>query len=958
MKTKCVIISNLFVFVILVIASYGGSFNPMQPNIQNGGRAVSVARHPSNNTSFIVASETGGLFRSTNTGVTWNQVSGSSTFWFNDARYCEANPAIIIAVASCDMKVSNGGGVWRSINGGTSWKHIALSTPDPACATSLSAYCVANEPGANKMWIGTSCGLAYSTNNGASWTFIASSSNYHNDVVYAVLTPQANQIKILTDDGVKVSTNEGTSWSFSTTGLPYISKGVHSQVACSPLNHRHIFWACNFIPSDDKWHNGLYASYDNGNTWINLIDNHGINRPPFCNAALALDGNANHINVYYSDGGCTLQRGTFINGTTPTLSGSWVGLNTPHCDYSDISFNMDGKTPALLTGDGGIMSTADNGANWTMTGGGVNGYNALQITEVTGQLHSSGNNSDLYFGTQDNNICSSPDGGVTWPTANSICCEGFFINVNRSYLPASSTKVTGVDCGPCGNFMTGPLLTSYEGFPNVPNSTGNPCLIRPGTYIENDTLPGAPTVNIFSLTTNNGSTWAMKYAFTNGVQDLSKVSGEGPSPVVFTAVQYPGATSDGQPIIRMKKIVGLLDPGSPIVSDVTGFGSIGTFPTMFAWYKPYGADIFDPNHIIVPDITVNSVKVTFDGGLTWKQDTNLTKLVTRSGQLKFRNGDFTQISNIAFDPDNPGHILVGTVQAGIFSSCNNGSTWEKLTGSEVIPFVSSFYFMGNSTIIASSYGRGLWKLSMACPAPIRPPYQHLLAEEPLIYWEGAYIPISQIHNPDVCPRCGFYIVNRGDISEIIVSKENLVTKVNTTIGNLVGYTFERSRIETVPFEVSKSAVRFDAGKDEKLRSLLKQGYSVKGIYVEGAIFKGLVLAKKDITQEDLPRVQELKSFIKAEPIIEKESGATKTIRITGKGFDTKMPFEISVDGKKIDMKNNKAIFDDKGNMVLNLNIPVTPGGHTLLIEQKTERGTIKEATNFIIPLMDTRGRNK
>lgn len=604
---------NLTIPVLAVLHSACGPISTMSPDIVNGGRAVAVTRHPKNNTELFVASESGGLFRSTDGGVKWMQVSGSITFWFSDIRYCDADPNIIIAAASNDTKVVNGGGVWRSIDGGSHWSQIDLNTPGASCKSTLSAYCIANEPGNNILWVGTSCGLAFSKDNGATFSFIHSSSNYNNDVVYAVLAPQANQLKILTDQGVKVSSDGGLNWTFSNTGLPgYVAKGEHAQIACSPLNHQHIFWAFNSWGADDKWHNNIYMSANNGASWTMLIDNVGINRRPTCMTSLSLNGIANNFDVYFSDGGCTLQRATFVNGVAPVFSGGWTMLNTNHCDYSDLCFKIDKKTPFILSGDGGLLTTSDNGANWAMSGGGKNGYDALQVTEVTGQLHNGDGKSDLYFATQDNNIYASPDEGSTWP--NNICCEGFFLNISRDFLPPANTKLSGVDCSGCFNFISGPLLSGQTSFPNPPNNTGNPCLLKPDNYIQSDTLPGAPTTSIFSLTTNTGASWVPKYAFSEAVMELPKTAGNKTDPVIFTAVRKPGATPDGQEIIQIKKVADILRTGSPLVSDIGGFGSIGIFPTMFAWYKVYGVDKHDPNHIIVPDIVDNNVKFTFDGG--------------------------------------------------------------------------------------------------------------------------------------------------------------------------------------------------------------------------------------------------------------------------------------------------------------------------------------------------------
>ncbi len=53
---------------------------PMQPGISYGGRAVAIAVNPANADDILVASETGGLFRSKTHGGLWTQVSESSTF--------------------------------------------------------------------------------------------------------------------------------------------------------------------------------------------------------------------------------------------------------------------------------------------------------------------------------------------------------------------------------------------------------------------------------------------------------------------------------------------------------------------------------------------------------------------------------------------------------------------------------------------------------------------------------------------------------------------------------------------------------------------------------------------------------------------------------------------------------------------------------------------------------------
>src|SRR4029078_4695383 len=125
-----------------------------------------------------------------------------------------------------------------------------------------------------------------------------------------------------------------------------------------------------------------------------------------------------------------------------------------------------------------------------------------------------------------------------------------------------------------------------------------------------------------------------------------------------------------------------------------------------------------------------------------------------------------------------------------------------------IPNVSSFYFLGDNKMVVSSYGRGLWKLSLpACRRRIIP-IDRLQVAEPLIYWKGAYVPISQIHNPDVCPVCGYFITQQGDITEINVSNENEIKSLSLSGGSIQGFTYENKSIDRLPFQLSTSVKSF------------------------------------------------------------------------------------------------------------------------------------------------------
>ncbi|WLI90028.1 sialidase family protein [Massilia sp. R2A-15] len=928
----------------------------IQPAIPNGGRAVAVSIAPGDATKMVVASASGGIFYSATGGTTWSQTSGNGTFWFNAVKHLPARPGVVLAAASDDTRISSGGGIWRSTDGGANWSRITIATPVPSCASTLSAYGLDAEPARGRAWAATSCGVAYSDDAGATWRFIHAAPGYDNDQAYAVLAPTSSRLVILTDAGVKVSSNAGGSWSWSSAGLPdNILIGAHNQIAVSPFAPAHIFWSFNYRVWDTpnaRWigHAALYRSWDGGASWSSLQDILAMSRPPFVKIARPAD--RTHYTLHFSDGVCTLENASVTHGATPTLS-AWTTARIDHCDPSDMGFESDGRTPLLLTSDAGVHKTADRGASWTLAGAGPAGYAALQVTEVTGQLHPDRSSSDLYFATQDNAIWASRDGGATWP--GNRCCEGFYLNIWRAPLPASETKLNGVTCGPCVNFLSSPLLLTQAAFPQPAGSVGNPRLIRPGNYVIGTAIAGLPDISVFELTRDTGATWTPRYAFPEAVRDQARIGGDA-NPVLYTAIKLSGATPDGTEVVGIKRIADTLASGSPVLSNIAGIGGLGTFATEYAWYTPFGVDPHDSNFLIAPDITSDTVKVSRNAGATWADDTVLAGLVTQGGVFKFHWGQFSQITSFGFDPDCRGHILVGTQQAGIMETFDRGATWSTILDSDFIPAVSSFYFQGRDQVVISSYGRGLWRHAYTCPTRFFPPIDTAVLTEPTIYWKGAKVPFRQIHNPDVCPVCGYFITSGGEIVDFVLDPgTGAVREVVLDKGAIRGFTYERKPVEP-PFRVTQALRAGTLGIDAGLRAQLRAGAHIKGLYLDGQQLKGVILAPREVSVEELPRKVALGPYVKVDVKTEDEddeAGGVQTVVLRGSGFDPRRPIAVSIDGRTVQLDAPR--FDQNGNFTVALPPVVGRGKHSVLVEQQGEQGVIRDATTFIIGVEDMVG---
>lgn len=173
----------VLVFVPLVALACNGpsppppvvaSLTEMQTDISRGGRSVAVSVSAADPQIAIVASESGGLFRTVDGGSTWQHIDAFAPFRMVDVAFAEATSAdrqVVIATTLKDANTSataNAGGVWRSADSGLSCSHVTLPQD---CAPPQNAWGIAYL-GSNRVFVGADCGLLSSTDLGLTWTLL------------------------------------------------------------------------------------------------------------------------------------------------------------------------------------------------------------------------------------------------------------------------------------------------------------------------------------------------------------------------------------------------------------------------------------------------------------------------------------------------------------------------------------------------------------------------------------------------------------------------------------------------------------------------------------------------------------------------------------------------------------------------------------------------------------------
>jgi photosystem II stability/assembly factor-like uncharacterized protein len=687
-----------------------------QPNIVWGGRIVALSKDPFNDNKIIAAAPSGGIFISASKGQYWDHVN-LPAFEMVDVKHSLINSNVVIATSLKDLKrKDNGGGIWRSEDGGKSWTKPPSSIAIKGMSIRISdGYGISFQPGHSaNVFVGTEYGIAISNDNGATWKY-----NNFLDTVYAVIANAGGVVVATTSKGLFRSEDAGTTW-----------LKVSDVVATSPRSLCYLKANNNnvFVAADGY---RIFYSGDFGFTWREIPSPEGgSGREPFIRSTVqhakffGLDVVLTYL--YYGNGPNLFRKiihNADNNNGNVFFTEFWDQLDLAHADPSDIIFDSK-DMPLLLSGDGGVFNTADNGKKWeTCSGSGFKGLNALQITEATAQEYfdKKGKKEFIYFGTQDNWMWASKDAGKNWTHYGN---EGFAIQTQRKAIMEE------------GNLMTFSLIddisqrVSGQGYDNpkpadwteVPTSAGDPVIVPtaglPEPYptdrfvqLSSSKRP-AGVKYFFNYTLDAGKTWNTKARMDFApTAQFPKISIDGRA-TIYQPYHTGTKTKNGFAKIGLVKVSKINSLGEKPVESAegNGFGSLGTFATEFKWYNVFAVNPTNPNQLIIADIENSVIKITNDGGKNWYAHQPLTDLITDGGNFIFNKTSYCFVTHISFNPDNPDEIAIGTRQNGICYSWDGGNIWYKLKNTEQITNVSSITFYFDGTLLVSTYGRGLWKV--------------------------------------------------------------------------------------------------------------------------------------------------------------------------------------------------------------------------------------------------------
>lgn len=690
--------------------------NPTTNNVDPrfGGRVEALTVSPVDRQDVFAASELGGIFHSTNGGMSWSHVDAVSLFATHDVEFAPSDASLVIASGDYDGRVSSKGGIWRSTDGGATWANVDSTL---GCVGEASAYKIAIAPtgssGSIKVWVGTSCGIAYSSNSGQNWSHFSPSglSGRVWDVQARDIAGPQVQVDLCGDNGYRRSVTGGATAGSFTQGTNPIPAGgfMPCSVATAPQDpntvYMSFFAGLTPPPPPTFCVPRIVESTDGGQTWPTTEAPSESNcRNPWVVTQPDIQGDPNRFDVFIGSG-VNMRHQRCDSTATPRCSpaaGDWPDiLAGQHTDPTDIAFDtsIPNGCPILYSGDGGIFRTTVAPASCATSFGWADanvGQHGWDIRGFAGTVNPA--STDLYFGTQDNGIYYTGDGGATYHNEGPDVYEVF-----ADHNPPA--RVLWRHCFGCGFTISNPALAGQGGFSLPPgNDVPNGFLAAQFGHQSYAfmTHAAAPNTNQWTVyvTTNEGGNWAQMgpSPLPGAPSGPMAASGPAASPTFYLMLNTgPSGASE------IWRLSGPFNNTASLTKATSGLSS----PTTFA------VDPGDPQLLYAYDFGGAGGRVmrSINGGQSWSQDTTATSMITHSNQFKLSSSLGPLVTSIAFD-GNSDAIMLGTQTAGVLESPDNGASWFFIRGSEALPRLNGFVFDERiHAIYAATRGRGLWRIN-------------------------------------------------------------------------------------------------------------------------------------------------------------------------------------------------------------------------------------------------------
>ena len=244
-----------------------GNWTSLNPSVipiggpKGTGRIHKVYIEPWNTNNIWVCSSTGGLWKSTDAGNSWQALTDNLPTLGTSSIAVDPNNPQIVYLATGENSFSPyalSKGIFKSTDGGISWTYLSQDPNSTSTFAGIIFKLVLHPVNSNTILTAGSSGLKLSPDGGLTWSTKLTTRffdiEFHpssHDTIYAC---DANTIYR--------STDAGNSWTALNTGIPTVSKRI--ELAVSPDGPDYLY---ALVQNSSFGFGGLYRSMDAGNTW-------------------------------------------------------------------------------------------------------------------------------------------------------------------------------------------------------------------------------------------------------------------------------------------------------------------------------------------------------------------------------------------------------------------------------------------------------------------------------------------------------------------------------------------------------------------------------------------------------------------------------------------------------------------------------------------------------------------
>ncbi len=355
------------------------------------GESVNEMVIDPNNTNVLIAATRDGIYRTADAGTTWTRTLGTSSGWDGKEVVFDPSNSNTVYVALGYPWGNSNNGIYKSTNNGVTWTQLTTGLP---ASTSMGRVSLAiSASNSNTLYAGIAntinngsalLGIYRTTDGGSNWTLQSNSPNHYNSQGWYnnVIAVDPTNVSIVYSGGTNIykSTNDGVTWST-------ITNGIHVDFHAIAFNAGAVY-----VGNDG----GIYKSTTAGSSWTSL--NNGLTTfqfykmgSDFNNTNRAMGGTQDNGTKEYNnsttwitrlggDGGevvfdysnSNIIYGEYQNGShqKSTNGGvSWFSINTGVPSGPWVTpVEMDPVNPSVLytIGSNNLYKTSNGGTNWAL----------------------------------------------------------------------------------------------------------------------------------------------------------------------------------------------------------------------------------------------------------------------------------------------------------------------------------------------------------------------------------------------------------------------------------------------------------------------------------------------------------------------------------------------------------------------------------------------------------------